>query len=94
MRYSIKAGKRRTSWREFVDYSREDLISHLARQFAPGMSWDNYGEWHIDHIVPLKAFDIGALGDEQFRRAWALSNLRPLWGVENVRKSAKRVFLL
>ena len=33
--------------------SIQELKRHLERQFAAGMSWDNYGEWHIDHIRPL-----------------------------------------
>lgn len=52
------------------------------------------GEWHIDHIVPLSAFDITTEDSDGFKRAWALSNLRPLWAAENLKKSSARNFLL
>jgi len=55
-----------------------ELFAHLERQFLPGMSWDNRGEWHIDHIIrpPQHAsstflFIIGFLTKEsQFLRPW------------------------
>jgi hypothetical protein len=86
-----KAGR---SWREFVDYSVEELVAHLERQFLKGMSWENMGEWHIDHIVPLAAFTITGADDPELRRAWALTNLRPIWAKENLRKGARVASLL
>lgn len=77
-----------------LGYTLADLMTHLERQFARGMTWGNYGEWHVDHITPLAAFDIQGTDCPAFRAAWALSNLMPLWGVENVRKQAKRTHLL
>jgi hypothetical protein len=74
---------------ELLGYSRRELLAHLEAQFAPGMSWDNYGEWHIDHAVPLSAFNYSTPDHIDFRRAWALGNLRPLWAAENLRKNAK-----
>lgn len=79
---------------ELLDYTVEELRTHLERQFTKGMSWANYGEWHIDHIVPLCSFTIGGVDDPELRRAWALPNLRPLWRIENIRKNGKRVSLL
>lgn len=38
--------------------SIEKLKRHLESQFQEGMSWENYGQWHIDHIKPLSAFDL------------------------------------
>ena len=61
-------------------------MAHLEVRFQPGMSWDNYGEWHIDHIVPLAAFNYETPDDLDFGRAWALENLQPLWAKENIRK--------
>lgn len=62
-----------------------DLKKHLEAQFQPGMSWDNYGEWEIDHILPLCSVD---LSDEiQFKKVSHYSNLQPLWRHEHRIKS-------
>ena len=53
------------------------------------MSWDNYGEWHVDHKLPITHFNIVEMGDDEFMKCWALGNLQPMWGVENIRKSNK-----
>jgi hypothetical protein len=74
---------------EVLKYSPEELISHLEKQFKDGMSWDNYGEWHVDHILPITSFNIQEIGDEEFMKCWSLSNLQPMWGEENIRKSNK-----
>lgn len=79
-----------------LPYSIDDLSRHIERQFYGGMDWDAFmrGEIHIDHIVPLSSFRITGPKCEDFKRAWALTNLRPLWAKENLRKSAKRLFLI
>jgi hypothetical protein len=74
---------------EVLKYSPEELISHLETQFKDGMSWDNYGEWHVDHIIPITSFNIQEIGDEEFMKCWSLNNLQPMWGEENIRKSNK-----
>jgi hypothetical protein len=74
---------------EMLNYSQNDLISHLQKQFKDGMCWENYGEWHVDHIRPISSFNIGEIGDEEFKKCWSLNNLQPLWGKENLRKSNK-----
>lgn len=91
---SLAAGKGGRGWQQLVDYSLEDLMRHLERQFLPRMGWDNRSLWHIDHIVPVSAFDILRPGDSAFRAAWALTNLRPMWARENQRKSDKRTHLI
>lgn len=80
-----KSGK---PWASLVDYTMPELMTHLERQFVKGMSWENYGEWHVDHIVPLASFEFGGADSDAFKRAFALANLRPLWGCDNQRKSA------
>lgn len=75
-----------------LGYAPEQLVRHLERQFAPEMTWENYGVyWQIDHIRPLREFDTTKAG---VREAWALSNLRPLSGLANRSKGGKRVHLL
>lgn len=90
----LRDGKGGRSWREIVGYGPEELMAHLERQFLPGMTWENVGEWHVDHIVPLVTFQYECADSPEFRRAWALSNLRPLWGKDNRKKWAKRTHLI
>jgi hypothetical protein len=70
-------------------YSAEDLVAHLEGKFADGMSWGNYGKWHVDHVKPCAAFDL--TDPDQFSACWALDNLAPLWAGDNVKKGATYV---
>lgn len=94
LRRSLKTGKQSRSTFSLLDYTLDELRSHLERQFLPGMTWANMSAWEIDHITPLAAFGPLEPGTHEFRAAWCLSNLRPLWGEDNVRKSAKILFLI
>lgn len=91
-RSCVKKGGLRTFG--ILGYSPKEVIAHLEKQFLPRMGWHNIKEWHIDHIVPLSAFVFSGPDDPEIKRAWALSNLRPLWAKDNLRKSDKRMFLL
>lgn len=64
--------------------SLPDLRSHIESLFKPGMTWNNYGEWEIDHIRPLAGFDLS--DPTQALREVHFSNLQPLWKSENRRK--------
>lgn len=64
-----------------------ELKEYLAALFKPGMTWENYGEWHIDHIRPLATFDL--TDHEQALIACHFTNLQPLWRVENQSKGCK-----
>ena len=74
---------------DVLQYTPEELITHLELQFKDDMSWDNYGIWHVDHMLPITSFDIREMGDEEFMKCWSLDNLQPMWGEENIRKSNK-----
>lgn len=65
----------------------EELRVHLQSKFVDGMTWDNYGKWHIDHVVPLIKFDLS--DREQFLKAVHYTNLQPLWQADNDRKGSK-----
>ena len=60
---------------DILGYSALELKEHMIKLFTPGMSWDNYGEWHIDHIKPVSSFD----KNEDVSIVCALKNLQPLW---------------
>jgi len=71
-----------------------DLKQHMERQFTKGMDWSAFrrGEIHIDHIVPVRCFDLNQEADIQ--ACWALTNLRPLWAADNLAKGGDRVLLV
>jgi len=59
----------------------------LEKQFQPGMSWTNHGDWHIDHKRPCASFDLA--DPAQQRACFHYTNLRPLWAEENILKGAQ-----
>ena len=63
----------------------DELRVHLESQFQHGMSWDNRGEWHIDHKKALANFDL--TDREELLKAVHYTNLQPLRAVDNIRKS-------
>lgn len=64
-----------------------ELVQYLEEKFQSGMSWENYGKWHIDHIKPLSSFNLA--DKDEFNKACNYSNLQPLWAKDNQRKSNK-----
>lgn len=78
-------GKKESSTYEILGYSAQDLKEHMENLFTEGMSWDNWGEWHIDHIKPLTKFN----EFDDPKEINSLSNLQPLWAADNIRKSNK-----
>ncbi len=72
---------------DLIGCSIDELIAYIAKVFKPGMSWENHGEWHIDHIVPCAAFDLR--DPDQQRTCFHYSNLQPLWAKDNLTKQAK-----
>lgn len=71
-----------------LPYTLEELKISLENKFSDGMSWSNYGEWHIDHIRPISSFRFTSLDDADFQACWDLSNLQPLWKIDNISKSS------
>lgn len=79
--------KKYRCWEELVGYTLEDLMKRLENQFQEGMVWSNYGKWHIDHIKPISKWNFISCNDMEFKQCWSLSNLQPLWAIDNIRKS-------
>jgi hypothetical protein len=72
-----------------LGYSIEELMVHLEKQFTEGMTWENYGQWHVDHIRPIASFNFTSPEDEDFKACWSLDNLQPLWGPDNLFKGSR-----
>lgn len=76
---------------ELIGCSISFLRGYLEAKFTEGMSWDNHGEWHIDHIKPCASFNL--LDDEEQQKCFHYKNLQPLWAQENLSKGAKIIEL-
>lgn len=61
-----------------------ELRVHLQSTFLPGMTWQNYGQWHIDHKRPCNSFDLSQ-PDHQLQ-CFHYTNLQALWGRDNISK--------
>ena len=72
---------------EIVGCSPNFLRNYLENKFTLGMTWDNQGKWHIDHIIPLSS----AKTEEELYKLCHYTNLQPLWAEDNIRKSNKLV---
>lgn len=88
IRSALGKAKNGRRWEVLVGYTLSDLRCHLEARFSEGMTWDNYGEWEIDHIRPRSSFSFVSAEDEDFKKCWALDNLQPLWRSDNRRKWA------
>ena len=86
IKQASKAGRKTF---DLLGYTPKELFERLEKLFLPGMTWENFGEWHIDHIVPLSAHNYETPDDIDFKRAWALTNLQPLWAKENLSKGSR-----
>lgn len=83
---SLKAKKKSKTF-DSVGYTLNDLMSHLEILFSDGMSWENYGEWHVDHIIPISKFKFEDAESPEFKECWALTNLQPMWDKDNYSKN-------
>jgi len=80
-----------------LPYTPQQLKEHLESQWESWMNWDNYGgknndprkTWQIDHIIPQSSFKYDSLEHPDFSKCWALSNLKPLEKIANIKKGKK-----
>lgn len=82
---NAKKWNKNTKFNEYIGCSLEEVKMHLELQFQLGMTWNNHGEWEIDHIIPLSS----AKTPEEMYKLCHYSNLQPLWAKDNLKKSNK-----
>jgi hypothetical protein len=75
------------SFDEILGCTIREAREHFEQKFEPGMSWQNHGEWHIDHIRPLASFDL--TDSKEREKAGHYTNLQPLWAKDNLSKGCK-----
>jgi len=73
------SGKRTTN---LLGCSIDEFKIYIEKLFTKGMSWNNYGEWQIDHIKPCASFDL--TDSEQQKECFHYNNLQPLWATTEI----------
>ena len=87
MRAVLEGTNKSDSTLNLIGCSPEELKEYIESLWTEGMSWENYGDWHIDHIKPCAAFDL--LNEDEQRECFHYTNLQPMWAEENLRKGSK-----
>lgn len=87
MSTALKRNQKSARTMELTGCTMEFLRAYLESKFEDGMSWDNYGVWHVDHIIACANFDLS--DPEQQRICFHYTNLQPMWGEQNLKKGAR-----
>lgn len=98
--------KNRKSYLDYIGYTIQELKQHIELLFESWMNWDNQDrylvknwddndpstwKWQIDHIIPQEDLPYTSMEDENFKKCWGLSNLRPLSAKQNQLDGARRI---
>lgn len=89
---TLKDVPRKKKAHELLGCSIRHFKKHLESQFTEGMSWENYGEWHVDHIIPCMNFDMTKASNHG--KCFHYKNLRPLWGDDNRKRKKKLINII
>lgn len=89
LRYCIINNKESPALESYVGWTMEQFRNRIEQKFKEGMTWDNFGKWHIDHIKPKCSFAYSSENCSQIKSCWCISNLQPLWEKENIAKGNK-----
>ena len=84
---AIKGLHKSTSTIQLIGCDIGFLRLFLQARFLEGMTWANWGEWQIDHIIPCAEFDLRK--PVQQKQCFNYTNLRPIWAKDNQSKGHK-----
>ena len=82
--FMYKSYSKTSKTAEMLGVPYEVAKDHIERQFTKGMTWENQGEWHIDHIIPLASSQT----ESELIKLCHYTNLQPLWAMDNLSKNA------
>jgi hypothetical protein len=83
---ALKGRAKSLSTTKLMGCSLPEFKAHLEKQFKAGMSWSNYGEWHVDHIRPCASFDLN--DPVSLSQCFHYTNLQPMWALDNAKKNS------
>ena len=80
--FKYKGYKKKSSTEKILGANWKTVESFMEAKFEDGMNWDNIGEWHIDHIIPLSSAET----EKEIIKLCHYTNLQPLWAFDNLSK--------
>lgn len=83
----ITRDSKKASVLKLVGCGLHELKLYLESKFTEGMTWNNYGKWHIDHIKPCCSFDLTDFAQQ--KQCFHYTNLQPLWAKDNISKGGR-----
>lgn len=87
LRKAIYGHQKADTTMNLVGCSRDHLINHIESKFQDDMSWENYGKWHLDHIIACSKFNLSE--QEEQKKCFHYTNIQPLWAKDNLKKGNK-----
>jgi len=81
---AIKNNQKKGKTLNILGCTIDDFKRHIESNFTEGMNWENYGKWHIDHIIPCDCFDLSKEEAQMF--CFHHTNMQPMWGIDNIVK--------
>lgn len=81
----LKKWRKNSKFSKSIGCDKETFLAHIESLLKPGMSWENHGKWHLDHIIPISS----ANNEEELYALCHYLNLQPLWAIENLKKGSK-----
>lgn len=81
----VKNWSKKSKFYDYLGCNKKQFKLYLELQFQVGMDWNNYGLWHVDHIIPLSS----AKTEQEMYKLCHYTNLQPLWAKDNLSKGAK-----
>lgn len=87
IRIAIKKNVKQGKSLNLLGCSIEFFKEYISKKFTNGMTWDNWGKWHLDHIIPCCQFDLSKLEEQQ--KCFHYTNMQPLWAKDNLSKAKK-----
>lgn len=86
-RCALKNNSKKGSAVKFLGCSIQFFKEYIQNKFIENMTWENHGQWHLDHIKPLSSFNL--LDENDLKLALHYTNYQPLWAKDNLSKGAK-----
>ncbi len=73
--------KLKFSYNDMIGCNRDEFREYIINNLQEGMKLDNFGEWEMDHTIPISSFNFESL--DEIKECFNYKNIKPMWKHEN-----------